>query len=215
MSQGTPPPVVQAQPPLPPPGPLPPLPPPPGVKPPAPPPAPAPPVAWEVRWGARVALGVGVVTLLTTAVGVPVWINGKIDDTRRELSGKIDDTRREVSGKIDDTRKDVAEVRIDVAKLAVSVSQIDTRLTRIEAKVGVRHDGTDGGAGWSAEHIARREKLCRPRCNFDVTPVREPTKADVTCYDLCSAEYNACGIKCPSDPVSNCFRDCVAAMRQK
>ncbi len=56
---------------------------------------------------------------------------------------------------------------------------------------------------WPPDHAARLEKACRARCNAGV---------DARCYDACSAAYNACGIKNPSDPTSTGFQECVKAI---
>jgi hypothetical protein len=114
--------------------------------------------------------------------------------------------RKDITTAQTENHKDIADVRTEAAKQGAKLDQIDARLTRLEGRMDTKFgaDSPDASAPgpWSPEHVGRRSKFCDQRC-----------KQDVACHTQCVADYNLCGIRCPTNPVTTCFTGCVDALR--
>ena len=151
----------------------------------------------------------GITVLFITVIGFALagvnWISEKFAGMSKELSSQMTEVRREIAAAQKDAQKDVADVRTEVGKQSTKLDQIDGRLIRLEgrmdAKFGADSPDAPAPGPWSPEHVTRRSKFCEQRC-----------KQDVPCRERCVADYNLCGIRCPTNPISTCFTACVDAL---
>lgn len=88
-----------------------------------------------------------------------------------------------------------------LTKVDVRTDGVEKRLESIERRLDVLGKRMDvEGSIWTKDHVKRRETFCTGRCGAK----------EAECHADCRAQYNACGVRCESDPRSPCFTDCIA-----
>lgn len=127
------------------------------------------------------------------------------------ISDKFEDVRKDMSDGFDEVGKNVAEANRELTRHGSKLDELDRRMDRLEdrfnAKFGADDVNVPDAAApdarvWDPDHVERREKFCGKKC-----------ATDAVCTEKCAADYNACGIRCPSDIRSDCFLKCVEAIK--
>lgn len=94
----------------------------------------------EVRMSAEsITTIVGIVVLLLALASGFGWMihrmDGRLTETRTDLSGQISDLRTELRGEIADVRQDVSEVQRGLNAVQVSVARLEVSVAGLEASV--------------------------------------------------------------------------------